>query len=283
MASAKKETSLVNYGSYEMDAAREEKEDLDKSGGGAFFKFADGRNKVRFLPPPIGKRSPFVVTYQHYVQIPPGSDNGMSFNCPRMMAKRPCPICQLIDQMKGTGAKADFDIADKMKARARVYANIIERKAPEAGPQVVAFGKKIHEQLVALRENEDAGGDFTHPIEGFDIIVEKAGKMLNTTYKVMADRNSSKLGDMEWIDQQTDLDRFGIVQPYEEIAEKIREEGYEVGGGRQRAAAAAAPAGRSRGVRPQETRQAAPAARRGRNAEDDMVDTDDEDDDAKDE
>lgn len=253
-AQATKSTSLVSYGSYDMDVAMEEKEVMDRSGGGAFFKIESGRNVVRFLPPPPSKRSPFVVTYQHYVEPPPGAPpglNGTSFNCPRMMAKKPCPICQLAERLKGSGSKGDYDLAGKMFPRAQVFANVIARKEPEAGPQVIRFGKKVHEQLVALRENEDAGGDFTDPTEsGFDIIIEKTGEKLKTQYKVMADRKSSALGDMEWIAQQADLARFGLVASFNELVENLKDY-YDLSSDlapqRGRGRAAAVPAGRRRG------------------------------------
>ena len=50
----------------------------------------------------------------------------------------------------------------------RAFAAVIDRNGESKGPQVLGFGKTILEDLRNLREDEDAGGDYTHPIEGCD-------------------------------------------------------------------------------------------------------------------
>jgi hypothetical protein len=202
---------MVKWGSYEIDAAKEEQEALDQSGGSSFFKLKPGRNVVRFLPPKVGQRTPFVMVHQHYVQLP-GQTNPASFNCPRVMAKRSCAICARVDELRATGNPADYDMAGQLFPKLRIFANIIDRSNPEQGPQVLAFGKQIHDALVKLRTDEDAGGDYTHPQEGFDIIITRTGTGKNDTkYTVNPARASSDLGDYEWIAIQPDLRRFANV------------------------------------------------------------------------
>ncbi len=229
---------IQKWGSYEPEAAAEEQAVLDEQGGGGFFKFAAGRNVLRFLPPPVGQRSPFVMTHQHYI-TPPGQQQAVSFNCPRVMGKRACFACAHADKLKATGNKADFDEAKQFFPKLRVYANVIARANPEAGPQVAAFGKMVHEALVALRADEDAGGDYTHPLDGFDIIVEKTGSGLDTKYKVLPARVTSELGDLEWISLQQNLQRFGTVPEDDEIIEKLGPMASQMG-------IRGAPAGRGR-------------------------------------
>jgi hypothetical protein len=103
---------------------------------------------------------------------------------------------------------------------------VIDRNSPDSGVKVFAFGKKIHEQLVAFRKNKRTGGDFTHPITGFDIIIEKSGEGLKTKYNVMADRNVSQLAETEEeIDEilkiANDLDRYAQVPELSEIMTKL--------------------------------------------------------------
>ena len=82
--------------------------------------------------------------------------------------------------------------------------------------------KQIHEGLVGIRTDEDAGGDFTHPAEGFDIIIERTGKALDTSYKVLPSRRSSELGNDEWIAAQPTHDGLVKVPTLDEIKEMFK-------------------------------------------------------------
>lgn len=267
-------SNITQWGSFDLDAAEEEKEELAAMGGGAFLKVAAGRNIWRFMPPPLGKRTPFVKAHQHYIEVP-GQPTGVSFNCPRVMDRRYCPACAEVDKLKSTGNKADYDAAMKMAAKLRVYANVISRANPDMGPQIVAFGKTIYEPLLALREDTTTGGDYTHPEQGFDIVVTKVGEKMNTKYTVTPARDTTPLGDLEWIGMQADLTRFGIVPTDEEINAKIADCAFGSGGRGGRGGAPAqmnrggggarqAPAGRQQP-------QGGPPRGRGRNAEDDAM------------
>jgi hypothetical protein len=218
-------SNIVQYGKYEVEAAAEEQEELDKLTSGTFYKLKVGRNVLRFLPPKLGMRSPYVKVHQHFIRLP-GMENPVTFNCPRMMAKSPCPACQKVDQLRSTGNPADYAAAGDLLPQFRVYANVIDKKAPEAGPQILAYGKKIHEALVQLRRDEDAGGDYTDPIEGFDIVITRTGTGKNdTSYQVAPARHSTKLEDMEWIALQGDISRYGMVQSYDQIVVTLQKAG----------------------------------------------------------
>lgn len=229
-------TNLVKFGGYDIEAARSEQEALASEGSADFMKLNVGRNVVRFLPPPPGKRSPFVVTHQHYVEIP-GTTSKVVFNCPRMSKPaKPCPVCARAEKLRANGNPVDRDRAYDLFPRRRVFANVIDRSCPEKGPLVLSFGKKIHEALIALRTDEDAGGDFTHPITGFDLVIERKGTgKTDTEYKVMPARGNSKLAPseaqmQEWIDSQADLGRYAIIHTPEEIKAMIHKAAAEAQG-----------------------------------------------------
>lgn len=210
-------TELAKYGSYEIEAAEEEQKQLDSEGGGEFYKIKVGRNVVRFMPPPIGQKSPFVVSYQHYVDVP-GAQGPVTFVCPRMMQKKPCPACQKAEELRRSGNPADAEFASRLTPRRRVFANVIDRKEPDKGVQIIAFGKQIHEQLVALRKDADAGGDYTDPETGFDLVIERTGTgRLDTEYKVFASRRQTPLGNLDWIERQHGLGRFMTPKTAQEI------------------------------------------------------------------
>lgn len=211
-------SNIVQYGSYEPEAAQAEQEALDRTGQ-AFMKFKVGKNYVRILPPPLGKKSPFRVVWQH------GNEVGGEFRsvpCPRYEAKLDCPACRRADQLKASSNPADQERAKELFAKRRIYCNVINREEPDAGPIVMAFGKQIHEALVALRTDPDAGGDYTHPETGFDIIIERKGTGKNDTeYKVFAARKATPLGNMNWIAEQGDLEQFGKILSPEDMRAKL--------------------------------------------------------------
>jgi hypothetical protein len=208
--------AIVNYGSYDIEAADTEHEDLSR-GGGNYMKLEVGRNVVRFLPPPPGRNTPFVTTFQHFLNLP-GIAEPVIFNCPRLMARRGCPACAKGEKLKATGNPKDADAARDFWSSRRVFASVVDRNDEDAGPKILGFGKMIHEALVAIRRDEDAGGDFTHPEEGFDVIIERTGSgKTDTRYTVRPARKSSPLGNFEWIETQPDLRHLAKVPTIEEI------------------------------------------------------------------
>lgn len=210
-------SNLVKFGSYTEEAAKAEAQELSK-GGSDFMKLDVGKNVVRFLPPPVGQRSPFAVVHQHYVQLD-GMTSAASFNCTRMMANRGCPVCSMVDKLRRTGNPVDYDRAGELLPRQRIFANVIDRKHPELGPRVIAYGKTIHKALAAVRED----GDFTHPIDGYDIAITRKGTGKNDTeYEVRASRSNSKLAETteqmnEWLSAMADVQQFARVPSDDQI------------------------------------------------------------------
>lgn len=225
--------NLMKWGSYDLEAAEKESASMEGGGNTEFFKLKVGKNVVRFLPPKLGMRSPFRVVWTHYIRKPDQKDP-VSFACPMKEANRKCPVCEKADSLKRSGNEADYKRAFELFPKRRVYAHVVDRENPEKGVQVLGFGKTIHEALVKIRKDPDAGGDFTDPEAGFDIIIERTGTgPKDTEYQVMAARKQSKLGDLAWIEAQGDLERFGKVLEHEELMAKLR---GESGGGEREAA-----------------------------------------------
>ena len=212
--------NIVQYGSYEVDEAVKEQESWD-AGLGEFGKITVGKNTLRVLPPSPGRKSPFRVVFTHYINF--DKDKSVSFACPRLEAKKPCPVCIKADQLQASGNPADYERAKEFFPSRRVYMNAVNRTHESVGPQVYGIGKTIHEALIALRKDEDAGGDFTHPENGFDVIIERKGKGKNDTeYKVFPSRHTTKLGNLEWIAVQKNLDVYGRIMTPDEIRDFVR-------------------------------------------------------------
>ncbi len=225
-------SSMVKYGSFDLEDVEGIDEDMAK-GGGSYIKLGVGRNVVRFIPALPGTKA-FLMVHEHQINLPNG--DYVSFACPRLMDKKQCMVCRKADKLKTTGNPADYDKAKSLFPRRRIYANVIDRRDEETGPKVFAFGKKVWEQLKVLRSDEDVGGDFTHPEEGFDVIINRVGTgMTDTEYTVIPGR-TSPLGDLEWIDQQGSLARFAAILSEEEMRKRLGGKDKKEGGGKQRAA-----------------------------------------------
>lgn len=215
--------NLQKHGTWDIEAAVADLAEASK-GNADFFKFKQGQNVLRFLPPPAGQSSPFAVTYQHWIVLPDGNKTPM--NCSRMMAKQRCAACERMDQLLRSGNDADFKAANEWKPKLQVLANVIDRDDEGKGLQIARFGKSILDQLVAIRKDSRSGGDFTDVDDGFDIIVTKKGEGVKTEYTVLPSRESTPLHDdatqaADWLDNQYDLDKYRKVPTFEEGYAKL--------------------------------------------------------------
>jgi hypothetical protein len=223
-------SSLVKYGSYSIDEAEDDaKEFADSRGSGIFMKLKPGKHRIRVIPPLLGKKWKRVF-YQHFVDVP--GLNSVSFVCPLMEEKKPCPVCATEKKLLASDNESDQRRAKKLKASRRVMINVIDRNQEEAGPKVLTVGPMIENQLIELRKDEDLGGDFVDPIKGIDVLIIRSGVgATDTEYKVAPankgiglplSEDSAKMN--EWISGQHNLDRYVRVHTAEEIQGLLRGE-----------------------------------------------------------
>ena len=219
--------TLVKYGNYDIATAKKEQEQLAAEGGD-FMKLLPGKNVVRILPPRVGEKSPFVVTYQHFIK---DNDKIVTFTCPRMMQKKSCPACSNAERMRASGIPADRDAGFQWLPKRRVFIALIDRKQPEMGARTLAFGKMVHEGLLSLRNDED-WGDFCNPVDGYDVNIEKTGEGMKTEYKVLPRKHSPLAASPEqmntWLEALPDMGRLAYVPSSNEIIEKLRTSGIDI-------------------------------------------------------
>ena len=215
---------LVKWGTYDPKQAAAERDASASQSN--FMKLTEGRNVIRILPPKAGENSPFKIVRQHFIKLPGGKTPAV-FVCPRVHGGGRCPACEQAVKLRATGHKIDKDKAWEMSHKLRVFANVIDRKDEAAGPKLVGFGKTIFDELTALRQDEDAGGDYCHPTEGFDIIIERTGTGKNDTeYATRLARTSTPItGDAkkmsDWYDSMSDLNAQVTLKSYEDILEDL--------------------------------------------------------------
>lgn len=188
-------SNLADYSGFSPEKAKEAVDKYTKQDNEInYLKFKPGNNVIRILPARKGEE-PFVEVHQHFVKTPKGT---VSFRCPRIAEGRPCLVCEKSASLKASSNEDERDLGYDMAAKLRVYCNVIDRSEPEKGVQVASFGKQIYSQLSSIRRDKVAGGDFTHPLKGFDLSIQKTGSGKNgTSYIVNAARENSTLLDTE--------------------------------------------------------------------------------------
>ena len=185
------------------------------SGGSSYWKPSEGVNLVRFLPKLKGWPALFKVVREHYINTPTGRRN---YTCPRTFNEQ-CAQCDYANELRGSPAKADQDLAYSLFSKKQVYARIIDRNDADKGVQVYKFGKKVFEELTDLLEEE---GDFTHPLKGYDVKIRRRGTtQYDTEYKCKSGKHC-ELGDMEWLSVESDLHtKFGQRVTHEDLVKKL--------------------------------------------------------------
>ena len=229
--------AIVRYGAYTEEQVDADSATVGELSGSILVKLEQGDNVFRFLPPPIGKKSPFRMTSMHYVDVP-GTDKTITLACPRYELREPCVVCAESQRLRESPNPLDRERGRRLEGNLRVYAAVLLRTPGwEENPilRVIGFGSQIYNQLKALRKNVKLGGDFTNPLEnGFDIIIHREGSGANDTrYSVGADRASSPLHPdpvvmQELIDNQPDLEN--LVNPV--ASDELMTIMGQVGGGR---------------------------------------------------
>jgi len=218
-------TNLARYGTYEPEAAQEERDEVKKLSGGSFLKLSVGRNVLRLLPPAIGQRTPFIKTMRHYY-TPEGADRAIFFNCPRAMLKQRCPACAVADRLSSTGNPVDAKKAEDWQPRLTIMTVVIDRANPEAGPQILTVSKTVFDTLTALRDDAEVGVDYCDPIQGFDVIITRTGTgKKDTRYATVVARRPTELGNMEWLDIRPEMGKHIKVPTSEDIIAMFDEAG----------------------------------------------------------
>lgn len=223
-------SNLTKWGDWGDDQAKADTS-LTKAGQKNYLKLTVGDNIVRFLPPKPGKATPLTATFNHFIEMPDGRK--VSFNCPRMMAQRPCVACTKAQQLSESRSAVDKNAAKRMFPKLRVFANVVDRNSEALGVQVYGFGKTIMDELTSIRNNPRKGGNFTHPITGRDIIISRSGTTQNDTrYSVSPDIQATPLHQDSatvdfWLNTAYDLTSFAEVLDDETIRAKLNGEEVE--------------------------------------------------------
>ncbi len=210
---------IQQYGSFDLGTMEEAEKVLPSGGGGNFFEPKEGKNVVRFLPPPQG-RPAVKIWHKHYFQA--GAER-KAIICTKLQFNQACPMCQQRLKLASSSSRQDQKQARGYEASAKVYANIVDMKNPEKGVQVWRISPGLFKKIRKAIDIADVGKIFADPVKGFNIVFVKTGSGLDTEYDpVTVAREQTPLPDADvLLSQQVDLESLESAPTDEEQDEAI--------------------------------------------------------------
>lgn len=207
---------LVKYKGWGDEQVKNDEAKMAK-GPGFGWKAKEGRNVIRFLPALAEWPSPFVIVVEHFINLP--GNILVNFACPKALAGKFCPVCPRVSKLYESGSDRDKKLASKMRAKKQVYSHIIDRLSEKEEPDIelFKFGPQIWDFLKKIRKDPDFG-DFTHPIDGFDIIINREGSDIQTNYNVYPGKSNTL--DLDIVTKQPPQHK-PLLLSADDIMEKI--------------------------------------------------------------
>lgn len=208
-------------GKMNMDALKN-RLDAAESGGNYsntdYDKLQNGKNVRRILWPK-GDRDVFYS--EGFLHFSLGAEGKKVATCPKTFnEKNPCPICEYVAELQKSKSKQDKKLADQIKAKRRIYINVLSRDDEEETPKVLPIGVTILKGLLETICDPDYG-DITDPEEGRDVTITRKGQGLNTEYSVLPKPKASVVSEELEVDdieeQMADLDALFIEKSYDEL------------------------------------------------------------------
>ncbi len=191
----------------------------------SMWKCKEDENYIRVLP---SINEEYDYGLQIYAHFNIGADNS-AFLCPRIMEKENCPICEEVAEMERNGE--DREIVYPLVAKPKVLFLIIDRDEEDKGVRLFdapyeSVGRPMLEACFIRKTGKTI--DITDPENGFDFTIERKGTGIKTRYKsVRLDRDSSELGDPEWLEDIVPFDEVLLFHDYETMQTELLGHGEE--------------------------------------------------------
>lgn len=210
-------------GKLNMEAVYAAKAKLERQGSNVSFdKLVNGKNVRRILWPKGDQDLCYSEGYMHFGLGPEGKSSAV---CRKTnTSKETCPICDYIHQLQMSKNANDKKLAEAIKARKRVFMNVIDRDSGTEEIKVLPVGLTVQRAIVSILCDPDYG-DITDPTEGRDITIKRSGQGLNTEYTVLPKPNTSPasttLTPQQIEENMADLEAFWAIPSIEDMEKLI--------------------------------------------------------------
>ncbi len=199
-----------------MELVRQKKKDIQMSSGlrEKTVKPQSAQSRFRILPGWRGKDDPtFFHDYgQHFVK---GTDGILKaiYICSEKTFGKACPVCQALSQ--GIMNSDSDDVTKAMtesKSKGRILMNALHLDGDDpTTPIILDLTPTTAEKVFELM---DEYGDITDLVDGIGIIINRAGKGINTKYSILPAAKSDKV-PVSMLDKLHNLDDY-VMQEYED-------------------------------------------------------------------
>ena len=216
-------------GKLNMDAMKEKLNSENNSRGynAEYDSLQAGKNVRRVLWPKGDSDSFYSEGYLHFGL----GDNGKTVvTCPKTFnSKEKCPICEYVEELQKSKNKDDKKLANDIKAKRRIFINVINRDDDEdETPKVLPIGVTILKGLLETICDADYG-DITDYEDGRDVTITRKGKGLQTEYTVLPKPNASVASDTKTLEELEAIlnGEDGDTDSESEDGNEDEDEGYE--------------------------------------------------------
>ena len=191
---------------------------------GKIITLPEGKTTLRLLPA-LKRNDIFREAGQHYGV---GKEAKRFLFCPDLTNGDACPICEEVSELRKSGDRDDEQLAKRLRAKRTFLWNAVVRKQEDLGVRLLPSGEKIWFQImgIILHLNDEEGIDVASVLKGHDLIIERHGKGIKTTYQVFSKATASKLSaDAElreqWMGDRLDFDKYvqAQVKSYDQLAD----------------------------------------------------------------
>lgn len=198
--------------------------DLNKKGPGKFFTVKEGTTRIRVLPCGEEKEWGLEVVYFYL-----GLKDNMGVISPATFGEK-CAIMEAYNELSASKKASDREFAKKLKPGRKVFIPIIQYTDnkgkeinEEAGAKLMLITPTLYQSAIELYLDDDDNGDFTDPLNGYDLKIKRTGKgKMDTEYSVLVGKPSQLAKKYR---KEVDLEKMvrEIIPTYKETKSIIEE------------------------------------------------------------
>lgn len=177
----------------------------ENSGGANYFKFKEGPQVLRIIPP-FGDRQNFWKEFQVCFNVGPNKKRIVPSD------SDDCPMRKKLKELKDATDPVSKKEYEQVRAKDRIVFFVIDRNEPEKGAQCVDTNKNVLRDILAIMADKEYG-DITDPVTGTDITITFTPKERTKdhfpAWDVLARRQSTPLGNDELLKEDL-FEKFRI-------------------------------------------------------------------------